>query len=60
MTVCYHDTKNHKPHPAPILKAIEKFNGKEEVLSVGDDIKDIQESNSTGVTSILVTLGINS
>lgn len=59
MTVCYHDTKNHKPHPAPILKAIEKFNGKEEVLSVGDDIKDIQASNSAGVTSILVTWGIN-
>ena len=34
--------------------------GKEDIVSIGDDIKDIVASNSAGVTSIGVAWGTNS
>ena len=58
IVVCYHDTKKHKPHPDPILKAIEHLDSqKERVLSVGDESKDIIASNKAGVVSIAVMWG---
>ena len=40
-TVCYYDTKEHKPHPAPILLGLEKLGvTAAQAISVGDDAKD--------------------
>lgn len=59
--VCYHDTKYKKPHKEPIEKAISLLGvGKEHIVSIGDDIKDIVASNSAGVTSVGVAWGTNS
>jgi phosphoglycolate phosphatase-like HAD superfamily hydrolase len=52
-TVCYHDTKNHKPHPDPILKGVQLMGlNPNEVISIGDEAKDIIASKSAGVISI--------
>ena len=51
--VCYHDTGSHKPHPAPILKALERLGlQSSEVVSVGDAAKDVVASRRAGVMSI--------
>ena len=51
--VCYHDTKNRKPHPEPILLALAKLNLKaEEVISAGDRDIDIVSSHAAGVDTI--------
>lgn len=56
--VCYHDTKLHKPHPAPILKAIELLgDSPENIVSIGDAEKDIVASNAAGVISCLALWG---
>ncbi len=50
--VTYHDTRNKKPHPEPILLSIQNL--KEEVsnvLSLGDREIDIIASNKAGVYS---------
>lgn len=58
--VCYHDTVLKKPYKDPIEKGIMLLNeSKKSILSIGDDIKDIDASNSAGVISIAVTWGIN-
>ncbi|WP_440977677.1 HAD family hydrolase [Sedimentibacter sp. LTW-03] len=56
--VCYHDTTLHKPHPAPILKALDKMNTQaENTISIGDDPKDIIASNKAGVISVAAIWG---
>lgn len=56
--VCYHDTINHKPHPEPILTAINNIGGKKEnVISIGDEAKDIIASKRAGVISIAALWG---
>ncbi|MDE6084513.1 MAG: HAD-IA family hydrolase [Muribaculaceae bacterium] len=51
--VAYHDAKPVKPHPAPMLKALELM-GKQakEVISFGDRVIDIQASNAAGIESV--------
>jgi len=50
--VAYHDTRNKKPHPEPILMAMKKLNVKpSEVLSLGDRKIDIIASKDAGVYS---------
>lgn len=52
-TVCYHDTKQHKPHPAPILLGLKLLGVKAaDAISVGDEPKDIQASKAAGVYSV--------
>lgn len=59
-TVCYHDTKQHKPNPEPINKAVELLGEKpENIYSVGDDEKDIIASKQAGVISCLALWGID-
>lgn len=60
-TVCYRDTRNHKPHPAPILKAISLIGDidKDKIISIGDDPNDIIASRSAGVISGATLWGIN-
>lgn len=50
------DTKKHKPHPEPILLALEKLNVlATEALMVGDSPFDLQAANSAKVKSIGVS-----
>ncbi len=57
-TVCYHDTKLHKPNPEPIIKAIELLEeNPENVISIGDAENDIIASNAAGAISCLACWG---
>lgn len=51
--VSYHDAKPIKPHPAPMLKALELM-GKnaKDVISFGDRVIDIQASNAASIESV--------
>jgi HAD superfamily hydrolase (TIGR01662 family) len=58
LLIAYHDTKNHKPHPEPILKGCEQLGlPPSKVISIGDDFKDIEASNRAGCTSIFTSWG---
>lgn len=59
ITVCYHDTKNHKPHPEPILEAISRMGNQEgkRIIAIGDEEKDVVAAKSAGVTSVLAYWG---
>lgn len=51
--VAYHDAKPIKPHPAPMLKAIEMLScGANEAISFGDRVIDIQASNAANIESV--------
>lgn len=53
-------TENHKPHPEPVLWALDKLKArKESTLFVGDAVFDIQSGNSAGVDTAFVTWGHN-
>lgn len=55
-TVCFHDTKKHKPDPDPILLAVKKMNNTSfPILSFGDEQKDIIASNNANVISVACT-----
>lgn len=57
-TVCYHDTKNKKPHPDPINKALSLLNKEPgKVLSFGDRDIDIIASNTANVPSVACLWG---
>lgn len=50
--VCYQDTKQHKPDPAPLLLAMNELGAKpEDTLMVGDSQYDILAAHNTGVDS---------
>lgn len=52
------DTINHKPHPEPLLKAIEKFEIiPQECMYVGDTILDYKSSKSAGMDFALALWG---
>ena len=51
--VAYHDAKPIKPHPAPMLKAMELLGCQpKDVISFGDRVIDIQASNAAGIESV--------
>lgn len=51
--VAYHDAKPIKPHPAPMLKALELMGcSAKEAISFGDRDIDIQASNAAGIESV--------
>lgn len=51
--VAYHDTTEHKPDPAPLLKAVADLGlTPAEVCHVGDDAKDHEASYRAGIKSI--------
>ena len=57
-TVCYHDTKQHKPSREPIMKALEIVGvNASQAVSVGDHPKDVIASKSAGVFSVAATWG---
>jgi len=58
LLTAYHDTQKHKPHADPILDGISKLGLKPyEVISIGDEEKDIIASNNAGAKSVLVKWG---
>lgn len=59
ITVCYHDTANHKPDPEPILEAISRMGNQEgkPIIAIGDEEKDIIAANRAGVISVLAYWG---
>lgn len=51
--VSYHDAKPIKPHPAPMLKALELMGVlPKDTISFGDRVIDIQASNAAGIESV--------
>ena len=51
--VGYHDAKPIKPHPAPMLKALELMKeDAKNVVTFGDRSIDIQSSNAAGIESV--------
>lgn len=51
--VSYHDAKPIKPHPAPMLKALEMMDVlPKDTISFGDRVIDIQASNAAGIESV--------
>ena len=58
LLTAYHDTQKHKPHADPILDGISKLGLKpHEVISIGDEEKDIIATNKAGAISVLVAWG---
>ena len=52
------DSERHKPHPEPILKAIERLGASAgETAYVGDAPFDVQAAKAAGVFSVAVTWG---
>lgn len=57
-TVCYHDTQQHKPHPAPILKALDLLGvTSSDAVTVGDEARDVVAGRAAGVTTIAALWG---
>jgi HAD superfamily hydrolase (TIGR01509 family) len=53
--IAYHDTKNHKPHPEPYVKALNTIGGNHNNIFVfGDDEKDIKPALDLG----FITIGV--
>lgn len=51
--VAYHDAKPIKPHPAPMLKALQILGCKpNEAISFGDQPSDIESSNAACIESV--------
>ena len=51
--VAYHDAKPIKPHPAPMLKALEMLGcDAKSAISFGDSVINIQSSNAAGIESV--------
>ena len=51
--VAFHDAKPIKPHPAPMLKALELLGCNAiEAISFGDRVIDIQSSNAANIESV--------
>jgi HAD superfamily hydrolase (TIGR01549 family) len=56
--ICYHDTANHKPHPDPILAAINRcLSNPAETVAVGDDAKDVYAARAANVVAIASVWG---
>src|SRR5215211_4431419 len=52
------DTERHKPHPDPILEALERLEAQpEESAYVGDSPFDVQAAKAAGVRAVAVTWG---
>ena len=57
-SVCYHDTKQHKPHPAPIVLALQNLSvDAGQAVSIGDEPRDIAASRAANVTALAALWG---
>ena len=60
ITVAYQDTKNHKPHPDPLLLACKKLGvNPDEAVYVGDAQSDIIAAKAAGMKVIFFSQVIN-
>ena len=51
--ICYEDTKEHKPHPEPLLLALENVGAQpEEAVYIGDSYYDMEASRTAGMKFI--------
>ena len=56
--VCGGDTANFKPHPEPLLAAINILNvAPSECIYLGDDIRDVEASLAAGIEPIVAMYG---
>jgi pyrophosphatase PpaX len=54
VVVARQDTAQHKPHPEPLLKALDALGGtREQAIMIGDSDKDLGAAANAGVDSIL-------
>ncbi len=61
LTVGMEDTDQHKPHPAPVLLAVERLGATpDQAAYVGDAVFDLQAAHGGGVDGIGVTWGAGS
>jgi len=57
-TICYHDTKNKKPHAEPINRALSLLRiSSDKAISFGDSEIDIIASSNANVRSVACTWG---
>lgn len=57
-SVCYHDTRLHKPHPAPILRALNLLGvPPARAVSIGDESRDIEASLAAGTIAVAALWG---
>ena len=53
VTVCYHDTKRHKPHPDPVLLAMKQLGvAASRAIGVGDRTEDAEAYRTAGVQCV--------
>lgn len=58
--VCGDDLQDKKPHPAPLIVAMERLNVKaSNCLMVGDSFNDIAAANAANIKSVAVSYGYN-
>lgn len=58
--LCGDDLEFKKPHPLPVLTALENLAvTAEQVIMVGDSISDIKSASAAGVKTVAVTYGYN-
>ena len=58
VTVGAEDTERHKPHPAPLLAALERLGADvSDAVYVGDSPFDVQAAKAAGTGSVAVTWG---
>lgn len=52
--ICIEDVKEHKPHPEPLLRAMEELGANpQETVMIGDGDGDIQAGHNAGIDSYL-------
>ena len=58
--ICGDDLEHKKPHPLPVLTALENLSVKAgQVVMVGDSISDVKSATAAGVKTVAVTYGYN-
>ena len=58
VTVGAEDTERHKPHPEPLLAALDRLDADVEgAVYVGDSPFDVQAAKAAGIGSVAVTWG---
>ena len=56
--VAMEDTAHHKPHPEPLLLALERLGvGADQCVYIGDAVVDVQAARAAGMAAIAVTWG---
>jgi len=57
-TVCYHDTTQHKPHPAPFIEVANRLKiAAMDCWAIGDDPKDVIAARGAGMYAVAALWG---